>query len=73
MKLKYDAAVDILTITLSESRIAGSTEIAPGTIVDFDDGRNVVSIEILDAGDKYPLDDLAKVKFEKVGTGLPGQ
>ena len=67
MKLKYDASVDILTITLSEAEIVGSKEIAPGTIVDFDKERNVTSIEILDAGDRYSLENLAQFSFEKVG------
>ena len=69
MKLKYDASVDILTITLSEADIAGSREIAPGTIVDFDENKNVVSIEILDAGDRYSLEKLAQFSFENVGGG----
>ena len=69
MKLAYDDSFDILTITLSDKKIVGSKEISPGTIVDFDEYKNIVSIEILDAADKYALDKLAKVSFETASAG----
>ena len=72
MKVKYDASVDILTITLSDAGIVGSREIAPGTIVDFDEHKNVVSIEILDAADRYSLEKLAQLSFEKTGVASNG-
>ena len=71
MKLEYDDSVDILTITLSDAEVAGSTEIAPGTIADFDEQKNLVSLEILDAADRYQLDQLAQLSFEKT-TGSVG-
>ena len=71
MKLKYDSSVDILVIRLSSAEIVGSKEIAPGIVADFDAKKNLVSLEILDAKDRYSLEDLARFSFEKVGATQP--
>ena len=49
MKIKYDPAVDILIIQLSEANIQESDEAKPGVILDFDEEGRIVGIEILDA------------------------
>ncbi len=52
MKAKYDAEVDVLTITLSNAIIEESESISPGVILDYDQAGNVISIEILNASQK---------------------
>jgi uncharacterized protein YuzE len=49
MRVIYDAGTDSLSIILSDHPVAESDEEKPGVILDFDDGGNVVAMEILDA------------------------
>ena len=49
MKVKYDKYKDTLTIVFSNNRIEESDEDKPGTILDYDNAGNLVSMEILDA------------------------
>ena len=50
--MKYDKYADTLTIIFSNNQIEGSDEGKPGTILDYDNLGNLVSIEILDASEK---------------------
>jgi len=52
MKVRYDPAVDILTILLSDSPVEESDESKPGVILDYDSSGNVVGIEILNASQR---------------------
>jgi len=52
MKAKYDAEVDILTITWHNAPIEESESISPGVIIDYDQAGNVIGIEILNASQK---------------------
>lgn len=49
MKIRYDADVDALVITLREGEYAESDEAAPGVILDFDPDGAPLAIEILNA------------------------
>lgn len=50
MKVIYDAKTDTLTIILrSDVPVAESDEERPGVILDYDEGGNLVSLEILEA------------------------
>lgn len=66
MRIVYDARVDVLDIYLSEGARLTSREIAPGVVADLDTNGNIVSLEILDASDRYTKDDLAKFTYERV-------
>jgi len=52
MKVTYNQEVDILRIMLSDADIEESDEDKPGIIIDYDDGGNVVGLEILDASSR---------------------
>lgn len=52
MKAKYDAEVDVLTITWDNTPIEESESISPGVILDYDQDGNVIGIEILNASRK---------------------
>lgn len=52
MKIKYDADVDIMRITLNDAEIKDSDEEIPGIILDFDSSQNVIGIEILQASQR---------------------
>jgi len=47
MKLKVDENSDALYLTVDESQVVESAEVAPGLIVDFNDRGEVVGIEVL--------------------------
>lgn len=49
MKIIYDQQVDVLSIILSEGKVADSDESTPGVILDYDADGNVIALEILDA------------------------
>ena len=47
MKLKVDQAADALYLTIDDSPVAESQEVAPGVILDFNGRGEVVGVEIL--------------------------
>lgn len=49
MKITYDPEVDILRIVFTNAPIEESDEEKPGIILDFDNGGDIVAMEILDA------------------------
>lgn len=52
MSVIFDPETDTLTIILSDKQVVESDEIKPGTILDFDQEGNVVSVEILTASQR---------------------
>jgi uncharacterized protein YuzE len=49
MKIRYDPAVDVLRITLTDAPVEESDQDKPGIILDYDRDGNIVGLEILDA------------------------
>ncbi len=49
MKVTYDPHTDTLTVIFSDNPISESDEDKPGIVLDYDEGGNLVSLEVLDA------------------------
>lgn len=64
MRIGYDGKYDILRIVLAPTEVAESEEILPEVVVDYDDRRRLVAIEILDAS--------RVVDYSEVSVDLPG-
>jgi uncharacterized protein YuzE len=64
MRVRTDEAADALYIRLEESAIVESEEVSPGVILDFDEGGQVVGIEILNVRERLPGADLKRVEVE---------
>ena len=66
MKVNYDPKTDTLSILLKEGvAIAESDEDKPGVILDYDEGGDLVSMEILDASQR--VTEAGKVEFRIAG------
>jgi len=65
MKLKYYPDTDSLYIDLSHQVSVDSREISEGVVLDYDEGGNVVGIDIDNASTKVELRELlvSKVPF----------
>ena len=66
MKLKIDRQADALYLTLDESAAVESEEVAPGIIVDYDDKKQVVGIEMLHLSKRVPDLEIGRLLFETV-------
>jgi len=66
MKLKIDRQADTLYLTLDESGAVESEEVAPGIIVDYNDKRQVVGIEMLHLSKRAPDVEIGRLLFEMV-------
>ncbi|MBA3260852.1 MAG: DUF2283 domain-containing protein [Gemmatimonadales bacterium] len=63
MKVTYDRKTDTLTVVLKEGvRVAESDEDKPGVILDYDDGGNLVSLEVLDAS--HRVTETRRIEFQ---------
>ena len=47
MKMHYDEKSDALYLRLDESKIIESEEVQPGIVLDYNDNKQVVGVEIL--------------------------
>ena len=66
MKLKVDYEADALYLSLSEKPALESEEVSPGIIVDYDEERHVVGIEMLYLSKRAPETDVNRLLFELV-------
>lgn len=66
MKLKIDREADALYLTLDESAVVESQEVAPGVIVDYNEQDQVVGIEMLHLSKRAPNLDMGRLLFEMV-------
>lgn len=66
MKLKIDREADALYLTLDESAVVESQEVAPGIILDYNADNQVVGIEMLYLSKRAPRLDTGRLMFETV-------
>lgn len=52
MVIKYNKESDVIYIQFSDKQVFESDEDKPGIILDYDDGGNIIGIEILNASEK---------------------
>ena len=64
MKVRFDENADALYLRLDDSRIVESEEVQPGIVLDFNEGNQVVGIEILRVKERVPLANLRQMQFE---------
>lgn len=61
MRIQYDPEVDVLVVDLGDLKTSvGAEEIAPGVWLDRDAEGTPLSIEVLGAGKRYPMAELAQ-------------
>lgn len=63
MKLKVDQESDALYLTVDDSPVIGSQEVAPGVVLDFNDRDEVVGIEILGLSKRTSKPNLKELFF----------
>ncbi len=63
MKVIYDAETDVLRILFSATAIQESDEDKPGVILDYDQGGNLVGMEILNASQRMENPRSVEVEY----------
>jgi uncharacterized protein YuzE len=66
MKLHVDSQADALYLHLDDSAILESEEVSPGVILDFNNEKQVVGVEILNLSQRVPHLNLKELQFETV-------
>ena len=66
MKLHVDRDADALYLRLDDSPIVESEEVSAGVILDFNESREVVGVEILQLSKRSSDLDLSSLQFESV-------
>ena len=61
MKITYDTEADALYIRMGDGEFAENKEPVPGVILDIGSKGELLGIEILNASQRYPLEELAHV------------
>jgi len=64
MKLHIDKEADALYLRLDESKIVESEEVAPGVVLDFNDQKQVVGIEMLHLSRRSPQLNLQELQYQ---------
>jgi uncharacterized protein YuzE len=68
MNITYDKKVDASYITLTGRKIARSSQVQPGIIIDFDEDDGVVGIEVLSVSKRGKAESKAsQAKPQAVG------
>ena len=66
MKLHVDREVDALYLRLDDSEIVESEEVSPGVVLDYNDAKEVVGVEMLRLSQRSSDLNLSALQFETV-------
>jgi uncharacterized protein YuzE len=64
MKMHYDEKSDALYLRLDESKIIESEEVQSGIVLDYNDNKQLVGVEILRVKERVPSADLKHLDFK---------
>ena len=66
MKLHVDKEADALYLRLDASTIVESEEVSPGVVLDYNEAKEVVGVEMLHLSKRSPTLNLSSLEFETV-------
>ena len=66
MKLHIDKEADALYLRLDASTIVESEEVSPGVVLDYNEAKEVVGVEMLHLSKRSPTLNLSSLEFETV-------
>ena len=66
MKLRVGREADALYLRLDDSAVVESEEVSSGVVLDFNEARQVVGVEILHLSKRSARLDLSSLQFETV-------
>ncbi len=66
MKLHVDREADALYLRLDDSEIVESEEVSPGLVLDYNDAKEVVGVEMLRLSQRSSDLNLSALQFETV-------
>ena len=66
MKLNVDKEADALYLRLDDSPIVESEEVSPGVVLDYNESKEVVGVEMLHLSKRSPRLNLSALQFETV-------
>jgi len=64
MKVHLDEKADALYLRLDDSAVVESEEVQSGIVLDFNDRKQVVGIEVLRVRERFPLTNLRQIQVE---------
>lgn len=59
MRFAYDRDANALAISLRDGAVAQTVEFDSGTLVDLDENDEILTIEVINPGRRWPLDEIA--------------
>lgn len=66
MKLNVDREADALYLRLDDSEIVESEEVSPGAVLDYNEAKEVVGVELLYLSQRSSDLNLSALEFETV-------
>ena len=66
MKLHVDREADALYLRLDDSEIVESEDVSPGVVLDYNDAKEVVGVEMLQLSQRSSGLNLSALQFETV-------
>ena len=66
MKLNVDREADALYLRLDDSEIVESEEVSPGVVLDYNEAKEVVGVELLHPSQRSSDLNLSALEFETV-------